>query len=253
MSTLHVTRDGSIVEIVFDRPPANAITRAVLEEWIALLPALADRAVRAVVITGTGRFFSAGLDLFEVFAQSSAEFSAFTVAFDQAFAGLFDAPVPVVAAVNGHAIAGGAVLAACCDARIMAEGQGRVGLTEIQVGLPFPISVLELVRYACAGRHLPELLGRGLTYPPAAALERNLVDEVVPAAALLDRARGLARELAALPAGAFAESKARLRAEASARLHAVAPGADPVWDAWRSPAVHAAVEAYRARTLKAKR
>ncbi len=253
MSTLRLTHDGPIAEVTFDRPPANAITRAVLEELSALLPRLAAPDVRAVVITGSGRFFSAGLDLFEVFAQSPADFTAFTVAFDRAFAGLFDCPTPVVAAVNGHAVAGGAVLAGVCDARVMADGHGRVGLTEIQVGLPFPVSVLEIVRYACTGRHLPELLGRGLTYPPAAALERNLVDEVVPADQLLDRARTLAGELARLPVGAFAESKARLRAEASARLHAVAPGADPVWNAWRSPAVHAAVEAYRARTLKAKR
>src|SRR4029077_13032439 len=134
-----------------DRPPANALNRDFFAELVALLGRLEAAAdVRAVVMTGTGRFSSAGLDLFEVFGYPPGDFTDFTARFDAGFAALFGFPKPVVAAVNGHAVAGGAVLAAAADVRLMAEGDGRVGLTEIQVGVPFPAAILEIVRSACA-------------------------------------------------------------------------------------------------------
>lgn len=246
-------RDG-VALLRLDRPPANAMDRGVFEALTAATAGLAtDAAVRAAVVTGTGRFFSAGLDLVAVFADDAAGFDAFARAFDVAWRALFAFPKPMVAAVNGHAIAGGAVLAACADVRLMADGGGRAGLTEIQVGVTFPASALEPVRYACAGPHLAELLCRGLTYPPAEALARRLVDEVVPADALLARATALAAELGALSPAAYATTKRALRADALARMDAHAPGADPIWDDWRSEPVRAAVAAYRQRTLGAKR
>jgi enoyl-CoA hydratase len=245
-------RDG-VALLRLDRPPANALDRAVFDAFTATLARLeADAAVRAVVVTGTGRFFSAGLDLFAVFADDAAGFDAFTRAFDAGWRALFGFPKPLIAAVNGHAIAGGAVLAACADVRLLADGDARLGFTEIQVGVTFPASALEPVRWACAGPHLAELLCRGLTHPPAEALVRRLVDEVVPADALLPRATALAAELGALPPSAYATTKRALRADGLARMAAHAPGADPIWDDWRSEAVRAAVEAYRERTLGAK-
>src|SRR5205823_13609397 len=113
----------------------------------------------------------------EVFAYEDAEASAFAECFDDGVAGLFALEVPVVAAVNGHAIAGGCVLAAVCDFRLMAEGAGKIGLPEIQVGVPFPTSALEAVRCRCEGRYLYEVLQRGHTYAPREALARNLIDE----------------------------------------------------------------------------
>lgn len=247
-------QDGGVALVTFARPPANAMTHEFftrLTETCAQLAGAAD--VRAVVVTGTGRFFSAGLDLLAVFAEAGAAFDDFTRAFDAGWLAAFALPKPMVAAVNGHAIAGGAVLAACADTRLVADGGGRLGLTEIQVGVTFPVSALEPVRHACGGRHLGELLCRGLTYPPAEAVARGLADEVVPATELLPRALGLARELGALDATAYAVTKLALRADAVARMRAMAPGADPVWAHWRSPAVRAAVEAYRQRTLAEKR
>jgi enoyl-CoA hydratase len=246
---LRCERDRVTV-VTLDRPPANALDRTFFEELHALLERLAaDSRVEAVVLTGTGRFFSAGLDLFAVFAGDDADFRSFTEAFDTGFPAFFRFPKPVVAAVNGHAIAGGAVLAACADVRLVADGEGKLGLTEILLGVPFPVSVLEIVRFACAGPHLPELLYHGRTYAPRDACARRLADEVVPAADLLPRALAVAGELASRPRAAFAEIKRALRHDAIARLGALAPGADPVWDVWRSPETRAAVEAYRARTL----
>src|SRR6059036_1634384 len=131
---------GRIAIVTLDRPPANALDRPAFEELIDLCARLrASSAVRAVVLTGTGRFFSAGLDLFQVFAYPPEGFDLFAARFDEAFAALFRFPKPVVAAVNGHAIAGGAVLAAAADLRVAADGEARIGLTAIDVGVPFPV------------------------------------------------------------------------------------------------------------------
>jgi enoyl-CoA hydratase len=240
---------GPVTVVTLDRPPANALTGEMLAEFTELLGRFATPAVRAVVVTGNGRCFSAGLDLHDVFDADDAGFAAFTERFDAALAAFFAFPKPVVAAVNGHAIAGGAVLAAGADFRLMADGEGRAGLTEIQVGIPFPTSALEIVRFACAGPHLPELLYLGNTYRPADACARRLVDEVVPAADLLPRARALAEELGAREPAAFAATKRALRADALARIEAARAGGDPVWRAWRTPAARAAVEAFRRRTI----
>ena len=238
--------------VTLDRPPANALDRGFFDELIALLDRLSAPDVGAVVVTGTGRFFSAGLDLFDVFAYPPRAFDEFTERFDAGFGALFALPKPVVAAVNGHAIAGGAVLAAAADFRLVAEGDGKMGLTEILLGVPFPVSVLEIVRYACDGPHLRELLYHGRTYLPEEACARRLADEVVPATELVPRALALAEELAERPPAAFADTKLGLRAEPLRRLESARSDGDPAWDIWRSAETRAAVEAYKARTLGAK-
>src|SRR5437867_2184148 len=129
---LRLERQGPLAVLTLDRPPANALNRDFFVELCTTLPALRASDVHGVVVTGTGRFFSAGLDLFEILTYQGAEASAFMARFDDGFTGLFALEKPVVAAVNGHAIAGGAVLAATADFRLAAEGDGRIGLTEIQ-------------------------------------------------------------------------------------------------------------------------
>src|SRR3989442_2729868 len=169
MPMLRVDMQGAVAVVALERPPANALNRDFFIELGALIERLGAREVGSVVLTGSGRFFSAGLDLFEIVAYDGAAWTDFTARFDAGFAGLFALTKPMVAAVNGHAIAGGAVLAACADYRFMAEGESRVGLTEIQVGVPFPSAALEPIRFSCPGPHLPQLLYRGLTYRPAEA------------------------------------------------------------------------------------
>ncbi len=248
MGLLELEMRGTTALLTLRRPPANALNHEVFRELSALLPKLCVPAVRAVVLTGEGRFFSAGLDLFQVFSYSPLEATAFTTAFDDGITGLFALSIPVVAAVNGHAVAGGAVLAATADHRLMAEGSGKTGVTELLVGVAFPTSAMEAIRYSCAGPHLRELLYRGQTYLPADALSRRLVDEVVPAAELLPRALSLAEELGRIPQMAFATTKRALRAEALATMAAArANGEDPIWSVWRTPETVAAMEAYRQR------
>lgn len=254
MPPLSLERRGPVAILTLDNPPANALGTPVLEALAAAVVELAADDSRALVLTGAGRFFSAGLDLFEVARLvTSPDAEGFAARFDDLVTGLFALEKPVVAAVNGHAIAGGAVLAATADFRLVADGDFKLGLTEIQVGVSFPTSALEAVRFACAGRHLPEILFRGLTYRPAEAVARGLADEVVPAGELVDRAVALAGELAAHRPVAFASSKRALRADHLARIRASRTGGiDPIWRTWQTPDALAAMAAFRDRILRSK-
>jgi enoyl-CoA hydratase len=254
MPPVTLERRGAVALLTLDNPPANALGSSVLGELARATEAIRADDSRALVLTGAGRFFSAGLDLFEVARLvTSPDAHVFARLFDDVVTALFALEKPVVAAVNGHAIAGGAVLASTADFRLIADADLKIGLTEIQVGVAFPISALEVVRFACSGRHLPEILYRGQTYRPADAVARGLADEVVPAAELLDRALALAGELAEARPLAFSSSKRALRADHLARIRAAAAGGlDPVWQTWQTQDALQAMAAFRDRTLRKK-
>jgi enoyl-CoA hydratase len=244
-------RDG-IAILTLSHGKANLFDLEFCDAVASAFDTCARSDARAAVVTAGGSIFSGGVDLRRLLDGGQPYAEQFLPALGRAFDAAFAFPKPLVAAVNGHAIAGGAVLAAAADFRLVADGEGRMGLTEILLGVPFPVSVLEIVRYACAGPALPELLYHGRTYPPRDAHARHLADEVVPAAEVLSRARALAEELARRPRAAFEQTKISLRADALRRLDSARRDGDPAWDVWRSAETHAAVEAYRARTLGAK-
>lgn len=250
MSALRSESRGDVLVVTLDHPPANALGHAVLRELRDLLPALAAPDVRSVVLTGTGNFFSAGLDLYEIVQlRESPEAEDLAGCFDDVMTGLFAVDKPVVAAINGHAIAGGAVLAATADFRLVTAGELKIGLTEILVGVSFPTSALEVVRFSCAGPRLAEVLYRGLTYGPEDAVDRRLVDEVV-SGSVVDRAVALASELGAHEPVAFASTKRTLRAEFLGRMQAArSSGIDPVWQTWRTERTARAIARFRERTL----
>src|SRR5262249_17500022 len=131
---------------------------------------------------------------------------------------LFAFPKPVVAAANGHAIAGGCILVLASDVRLMAEGAGRIGVPELLVGGPFPAAALEGGRFAVPRSHLQSLVYPGRTLPPQEALSAGLLDEVVAASQLLARAQAVAQQLAAIPPAVFRLTKQSLRAEALERM-----------------------------------
>ena len=112
------------------------------------------QAKSALVITGQGKIFSAGVDLKRLSKEGAAYIRKFLPALDKLYDAVFFHPKPVVAAVNGHAVAGGAVLACCADRRIMARAGGRIGVTELLVGVPFPALAFEIVRF-CGAAALP--------------------------------------------------------------------------------------------------
>lgn len=243
------TTTGGIDTLRIEHGKANALD---VELCLGLEAALAgaERVEGPLVLTGAGSIFSAGVDLFRVVDGGRAYIERFLPALNSLFLRLFMLPRPVVAAVNGHAIAGGCILACACDYRVMAEGKGRIGLPELTVGVPFPASAIELLRSVIDPAHLHEFLLMGRTYDPHEAASARLVNEVVPAESLMERARDVARDLGARPAASYRITKQFLRAPAAERIVAAERDLAGLVDAWAAPATLDAVRAYLERTLK---
>jgi enoyl-CoA hydratase len=183
----------------------------------------------SVVLTGAGSAFCAGVDLQRIVDGGPAYVQEFLPALADAFRAVFDYPGPVVAAVNGHAIAGGCVLAAACDVRLMSRG--TFGLAELSVGVPFPVTPLEIIRHAY-GPAASRLVLAAELFDAARAQSLGLVDEVCPPEELLDAALRLARRMGRTPADVFAFSKRQLQQPAHDALAARAADDDAVLKRW---------------------
>ncbi len=196
---------------------------------------------RALVITGAGSAFSAGVDLRRLAGGGPEYAREFLPALSEMFLAIFDHPGPALAAVNGHAIAGGCVMAAACDVRVMAAG--TIGLTEVSAGVPFPPAALEIMRHA-AGPALGELVLMATPLDAAAARSAGLVDAVEAPEALLDSVIARARAMLRLPAEVFAFSKRQLQRPARERIAAAGADADAVQAMSESLPTREAVTAY---------
>jgi enoyl-CoA hydratase len=237
--------------VQFDHGPVSALDLEFLLALRAELAELADSDT-AVVLTGTGKAFSAGVDLHRVLGGGVDYIAQFIPALSGAFEDLFAYQRPVVAALNGHAIAGGCVLACCADHRIMADGPARIGVPELLVGVAFPSSALAAVRYATGDVGVADLVYTGVTLLPAEALQRGLVDEVVPEAELLDRAVVKAEQLASLPPAAFAHTKRSLRDRYWTEMDETGRHRDAeMLEVWKAPETKAAIAAYVEKTIGA--
>ena len=231
---LHEESHDGIALLRFERPPANAIELESARELEAALARLeTDADARAVVLTGHGRFFSAGLDLKVVPTYGAAEQRAMVMAINRLISRFYGLPLPAVAALNGHAIAGGLVMALACDYRIGSRGDYRLGLTETRVAIPYPAAAMAVVRAELAPAAARRLVLLARNGTPEDALADGVLDELQPADAYFARALAVARELAALPRAAYARIKRQLRASTLDRIGEVlATGSDPLLDAW---------------------
>lgn len=211
--------DGKVAVLRLSHGGLHLMDTELLEAIALEFRELPGGDVRSVVITGHGHVFSAGLDLKRYMAGGADYARHLPLLLGKTFETVFKCPLPVVAAVNGHAIGGGCVLACCADVRVMADGDGQIGLAELRVGVPFPRAALEIVRYAVGGVAARRLALGAHTYRPQQAVELGLVDEVGPADELLDRAKTAARTLAEQsPADTFAVTKAQLHRDALERI-----------------------------------
>jgi len=206
-----------------------------------------DTNVHSAVITGTGSIFCAGVDIVRLLNEGPDYVDQYVPIMIDMILTQFRLPIPLVAAINGHAIAGGCVLAAGCDYRMMAEGRGTIGVPELTVGLPFPLVALEVLRFATSEAHLQELVYRGKTYAVAEAYERGLVDEVVEPDMLLSRAIEVANQLGSEPSARFRITKKQLRQPTIDRMERYAKETqDDVIAAWKDPESLEAIRRYLA-------
>jgi enoyl-CoA hydratase/carnithine racemase len=239
---------GPIRTLKLARPPVNALNVPLFEALGAAIAAAPRDGARGLLLTGAGKLFSAGLDVSVLAGLDAPGLSAFLSSFFACLKALAESPVPIVAAINGHSPAGGAVLALFCDHRIMARGDFRIGLNEVQVGLqPGPL-IYKVLKRVVGLRVANELLPQGLLLTPEEALAVGFVDELADAAELEGRARGWLERVLALPPVAYAATRAMARADLVALMvEATRRGQSEMVEAWMGPETRAALAALLAK------
>jgi enoyl-CoA hydratase len=230
-SHVKVESRGELTLVHLDRPPANALNPEVLGELEEVREQLAADPPGAVVISGRERFFSAGVDLKLVPTWSPDDQRAMVNGINDLVAGWYCFPRPVVAAVTGHAIAGGIVIALCADYRVCAT-EGKLGLTELRAGVPYPVGAIGLVRAELGAPAARALALRAHLVEPDEALRLGLVDELVGPEEVLERACDVAREMAAFGGDSYARTKRELRGETLRRIEQAVEAGDPLLEAW---------------------
>lgn len=212
MNTLQLNITDKLATLTLDRGRANAINAEMVAELTETINALeADNQVRGLVLAGKENFFSAGLDLIELYDYDEETMRRFWLDFLNLHAALFNFSKPLVAAITGHSPAGGCVLAVCCDYRVMAKGKYIIGLNEVQVGIVVPKVIFENYAFWIGRRKAYQYLMDGKLLSVDEAFNDGLVDEVCEPAFVLMAAENKARALMKFGRSAWKLSKQNLR------------------------------------------
>lgn len=234
------------------RGKANALNAEMLAELDAALNDTAGAAnIRAVVLTSNQPgFFSAGFDIREVFQYAREPMRRFLTSFGMVVHKLHHLPKPTVAAITGHAFAGGAILALACDFRVMAEGEFGFAMNEINAGVVLPPLVFRLLTDAAGVGNARRMVLTGETVPPARAREIGLVDEITAPAGVLSRAMELAQSLAEKPPATYLAIKAVIREVTGHAETDTGAGLAPPLEPWFTPEAEQRKRAMRAAMEK---
>ncbi len=226
----------------------NAMNIEWCQQFSAVLARLeADDAVSAVVMTSGERVFSAGVDLKRVVAEDPDYVQPFIDSLCKCFRDAFIFPKPLIVAINGHAIAGGCIIASCGDFRF-AHPRVRIGLPELRVGVPLPAIAVEVVRRVATPVAFQAMLNSGANYRNEAAIQVGLVDEIVSKEELLEAATDRARQLAEFPSATFRVMKKQIRQPSLERADQLEESfGRQVREVWNSPEIRAQIEAYAAK------
>ncbi len=241
---IHREDRGPVTVLRIDHGKVGAIDVDLMGMLAVRLDEIESIDAEAVVLTGTGSSFSAGLDLKRILDGGEPYVRTLLAAVRRTIARLFTFPRPVVAALNGHAIAGGCVLACACDYRVMADGVAKIGFPAFGVRMPYPSLGMEILQFVAPLAQLEELVYGGQLYTPEQARGLGLVNEVADPDRLLRRAWDVAERLAATQPLTFALKKSRER-ERVLELAARDPAKEAAVDrAWSDPEAHVAIRAH---------
>jgi enoyl-CoA hydratase len=220
---------GGVTLLRLARPPVNALWVDILSDLETASTREAEAGTRAIVLTGAGACFSAGIDTKAAAGASGEERVAGVAAINRTVSALFGLPLPVIAAINGHALGGGLVIPLACDVVIATREPCKLGLTEVAAGVPFPAAALETVRARLSPPVFNNLCLTGRTFGPEEALELGVVDELCDRETLVERAAAVAAELAAFPA--YGRVKRQVRAQQFAEMARLVES-DPMLERW---------------------
>jgi len=214
MNTIKVTIKDRLAIITLNRGKSNALNREMITELDDMLTNISsDPTIGGVMIAGQENFFSAGLDLIELYGYTEEEAKTFWDLFLKFIANITAFRKPLVAAINGHSPAGGCVIAMACDTRVMAEGKFIIGLNEVPVGITVPHSIFELYSFWIGKANATRSLLEGKLFSPEEALTIGLVDEVVRQESIQTAAERRIRKYMAFEPNTWQQSKLNIRKE----------------------------------------
>lgn len=220
MTCFDLQQSDNLAILTMTRGKVNAINPDFVRELDLLLTQIEQEpTISAIILTGQAKFFSFGLDIPELYDLSPEEMTRFIRSFCDLYHRLFLFPKAIVSAINGHAIAGGCILATTCDRRIIADGNARLALNEVTFGASLFAGAVAMLQFACGTRNAEQILLTGTMLSPAEALQLGLIHQVVDSDRLLSQSTTYATELAANAGPHFASLKRLSR--------------QPIADAWR--------------------
>lgn len=243
------TRDNHVL-VKMNRGKVNPINTEFLHQMHTLVHEVnQDSAIRGVILTGQEHYFSAGVDVVELFGYDAAAVRHFWSSLLDLLADLVASPKAWIAAISGHSPAGGCVLALCCDYRVMAQGDYKIGLNEVPVGIVVPVSILDLYASVIGTRLAYQYLLDGRLLSAVEALSVGLVDEVVPMAQVVPQAMLKLQQYLALSPVAWQTTKCHLRQPLVQTLRDQTALEDTLTH-WWSPETRASLQALVARLKK---
>ncbi len=219
---INLSYSGAVALIELKSGVTNALSPELIQELADTLDAVRDAPeARALVLSGANdKFFSIGWDLPRLYDLDDASFRTFFESFERVCVTLFTMPKPTVVCLKGHAVAGGSILAICCDYRVIADGHKLMGLNEIKLGVPIPFAADCILQSIVGSLNARDIVESGEFFEPGASLKKGLVDEVVQPDAVAARAMEKAGALGAMPPEAYAAIKANRVEGVEARIAA---------------------------------
>lgn len=201
---IHRDTHEDIAVLRIEHGKVNALDTELITHLVTALEAETRTASRAVILTGTNKTFCAGVDLRRLVDGGESYVSRFLPLLDALFRAALDFSKPLIAAINGHAIAGGCILAACCDHRALVRNNSRMGVTELAVGVPFPALPLAIISARCPPNTLRDLVFSARTVTDETALSAGLCDALIAPEELLTHSLSIARSYAKVSPTAYA-------------------------------------------------
>ena len=242
MPKVEMEEHGPVMVLRMTNGVTNAIGSELVAELDTAIRKIGER-VQGLVLAGNSKFFSIGLDLPKLLAFDRDEMFDFWNRFEDLGLALYTLPIPTAAALTGHAIAGGAILALTCDSRFMAEGRRRIALNEVGIGLPVPYLAHLMLRQIVTDRVSVGMEFGSSFLGPDEAKAAGLADEVCPEETVETRALERIRELAAMPRPAFAITKQHRTGQLLSHFKAIRQDLNQGFlDCWFMPATQALLQ-----------